>query len=142
MVLELNLIALMFIARSEYYRQAVNVIICRNYVTFHKQKFAMERPTRLIRENLFFKNGQHQPLFVNFRSFQVIYDLKLLSSNLDRQNRRRARWPLDHHHFFIRCCTLYTYLHMFCNDLWKHLESLSKPTYFPIVLKLSYNEIF
>ena len=58
----------------------------------------------------FIKMGQQRPLSVYFRSFQTNilqknYRLQL-DSNSDRRSRRRARWPLGHHHgpsiiFFI-----------------------------------------
>ena len=47
--------------------------------------------------------GQPRSLFVYFHSFQTQFIQKKTvsiqrGSNADRQRRRRARWPLDHHH--------------------------------------------
>ena len=52
---------------------------------------------------LYFIMGQHRPLFVYFRSFQTqILQKKSCrgqwDSISDHLNRRRARWPLHHHH--------------------------------------------
>ena len=56
-----------------------------------------------VSQAFIFKNGLSRPLFVfYFRSFQQQFLQKNCrfqrDSNSDRQNRRRARWPLDHHH--------------------------------------------
>ena len=63
-------------------------------------------------QNFFLKMGQSQPLFVYFVLFKHKFYRKNCrrqqDSNSDLWSRRRARWPLDHHHgplktFSLKC---------------------------------------
>ena len=60
---------------------------------------------------MLFKNGPTRPLFVYFCSFQTQILQKncmcQLDSNTERQSRRKAYWPLDHHHGPIKTATLH-----------------------------------
>ena len=65
---------------------------------YHKI-FLMRRPKHIF---LYLKWANPGLIFVYFRSFQTQFYRKNCrlqqDSNLDRQSRRQARWPLDHHH--------------------------------------------
>ena len=72
----------------------------------------------ILSTTFYLKMGPPRPLFVYFRSFQTQivqknYRLQR-DSNSDRRSRRRARWPLDHHHglaHFINVPVFWLYLH-------------------------------
>ena len=70
------------------------------------------RDERGFHSKLFLKMGQSQPLFVYFVLFKHKFYRKNCrrqqDSNSDLWSRRRARWPLDHHHgplktFSLKC---------------------------------------
>ena len=65
---------------------------------YHKI-FLMRRPKHIF---LYLKWANLGLFLVYFRSFQTQFYRKNCrlqqDSNLDRQSRRQARWPLDHHH--------------------------------------------
>ena len=59
-----------------------------------------------INRSIFLKKWDNPIFFVYFRSFQIQFVQnncrRQRDSNSDRRSRRRARWPLDHHHGYNR----------------------------------------
>ena len=76
------------------------------------------------------KLGQPRPLFVYFRSFQQQFYRKNCrlqrESNSDRWSRRRARWPLDHHHSPKQIYTRKTIQYL-CQFLWQFMAPSALP---------------
>ena len=92
-----SLILLCFVTYSNHWCWSKIIFLCK---CFAKNRQFKPRKDSLKRGSLsvFFKKKWANPglFFVYFRSFQT--QTLQRDSSSDRRSRRRAHWPLDHHH--------------------------------------------